>query len=293
MAAVRPIETRYAGCRFRSRLEARWAVFLDTVGVRWEYEAEGYDTPAGPYLPDFLLYLREPTLFEIKPESDLGACRRALAAGATPARRRLWHAAPRPARSVPTARRWPPEPVPRRVGQLLRLLCLPVVQRGRHRVHGPRRPGVRVRPPHRRRGSGTAQTASSPRTRTRSTATTTRTSSPATTRRSCPVRARRDPAQRLRRGSGHRPDGTRMAGPSGGASDRVGAVFPTSGLSPRPGRRRRRHRRTQGVLGAHQGGVAVDRVRPQRPGPSDGAAVVGRVRRLRRLPDPPRRTAGG
>lgn len=38
-----PIETRYKGYRFRSRLEARWAVFFDVLGVRWEYEPEGYD----------------------------------------------------------------------------------------------------------------------------------------------------------------------------------------------------------------------------------------------------------
>lgn len=67
--SIKAIETLYAGCRFRSRLEARWAVFLDHLGVRWDYEAEGYDTPAGPYLPDFLLYLPEPTLFEVKPEN--------------------------------------------------------------------------------------------------------------------------------------------------------------------------------------------------------------------------------
>ena len=52
---IRAIETRYAGCRFRSRLEARWAVFFDTMGVRWEYEPKGFVTEAGPYLPDFLL----------------------------------------------------------------------------------------------------------------------------------------------------------------------------------------------------------------------------------------------
>lgn len=39
---IRPIETRYAGCRFRSRLEARWAVFFDTLGVKWKYEPEGF-----------------------------------------------------------------------------------------------------------------------------------------------------------------------------------------------------------------------------------------------------------
>lgn len=53
---IKAIETRYAGCLFRSRLEARWAVFFDTLGVRWEYEKEGYDLgEAGWYLPDFWL----------------------------------------------------------------------------------------------------------------------------------------------------------------------------------------------------------------------------------------------
>jgi hypothetical protein len=53
---LRSIETRYAGCRFRSRIEARWAVFLDELGVTWEYEAEGVELPSGTrYLPDFWL----------------------------------------------------------------------------------------------------------------------------------------------------------------------------------------------------------------------------------------------
>jgi hypothetical protein len=43
MGEVKAIETRYAGCRFRSRLEARWAVFFDALGVKWEYEREGFD----------------------------------------------------------------------------------------------------------------------------------------------------------------------------------------------------------------------------------------------------------
>ncbi|GIH51929.1 hypothetical protein SAMN05421833_108209 [Microbispora rosea] len=50
---ITAIETRYAGCRFRSRLEARWAVFFDHQGIRWEYEPKGFMTAAGPYLPDF------------------------------------------------------------------------------------------------------------------------------------------------------------------------------------------------------------------------------------------------
>jgi hypothetical protein len=53
---INPIETWYAGCRFRSRLEARWAVFFDHLGIRWMHEAQGYKLPSGVrYLPDFAL----------------------------------------------------------------------------------------------------------------------------------------------------------------------------------------------------------------------------------------------
>lgn len=68
---IKPIETRYKGYRFRSRLEARWAVFFDALGIRWEYEPEGFDLgPHGWYLPDFWL----PELdcwAEIKPEQPI------------------------------------------------------------------------------------------------------------------------------------------------------------------------------------------------------------------------------
>lgn len=54
---MKPIETEYKGYRFRSRLEARWAVFFDACGVKWEYEPEGFDLGDGLYyLPDFLLH---------------------------------------------------------------------------------------------------------------------------------------------------------------------------------------------------------------------------------------------
>ena len=53
---LKPIETYYNGYRFRSRLEARWAVFFDALGIKWEYEPEGYELPGGiRYLPDFYL----------------------------------------------------------------------------------------------------------------------------------------------------------------------------------------------------------------------------------------------
>jgi hypothetical protein len=51
---VKPIETIYKDYRFRSRLEARWAVFFDTLDVKYIYEKEGYDLGEfGWYLPDF------------------------------------------------------------------------------------------------------------------------------------------------------------------------------------------------------------------------------------------------
>lgn len=51
---IKPIETRYKGYRFRSRLEARWAVFFDDMRFSWEYEPEGFVLNDGThYLPDF------------------------------------------------------------------------------------------------------------------------------------------------------------------------------------------------------------------------------------------------
>jgi len=54
--ALQAIETSYRGYRFRSRLEARYAVFFDALGVRWGYEVEGFRLSDGDhYLPDFWL----------------------------------------------------------------------------------------------------------------------------------------------------------------------------------------------------------------------------------------------
>lgn len=53
--SVSAIPTRYAGCHFRSRLEARWAVFFDHLKLLWQYEPEGFALPSGWYLPDFWL----------------------------------------------------------------------------------------------------------------------------------------------------------------------------------------------------------------------------------------------
>ena len=57
MNTIAAIPTEYKGYRFRSRLEARWAVFFDLCGMQWEYEPEGFSLGDGRgYLPDFLLH---------------------------------------------------------------------------------------------------------------------------------------------------------------------------------------------------------------------------------------------
>lgn len=53
---MKAIETKYNGYKFRSRLEARWAVFFDEMGIKYEYEPEGFEMSDGTkYLPDFYL----------------------------------------------------------------------------------------------------------------------------------------------------------------------------------------------------------------------------------------------
>lgn len=54
---IQAINTYYSGHHFRSRLEARWAHVFNDLGIRWEYEPQGYHVGEDrrPYLPDFLL----------------------------------------------------------------------------------------------------------------------------------------------------------------------------------------------------------------------------------------------
>lgn len=53
---MKVIETTYNGHRFRSRLEARTAVLMDSVCIPYIYEPEGFAFEDGTtYLPDFYL----------------------------------------------------------------------------------------------------------------------------------------------------------------------------------------------------------------------------------------------
>ena len=67
MNDLRAIETTCLGHRFRSRLEARWAIVFECLGIAWNYEREAFRLPGGTgYLPDF--YLPEMRLWvEVKP----------------------------------------------------------------------------------------------------------------------------------------------------------------------------------------------------------------------------------
>lgn len=66
---IQAIETRYAGYHFRSRLEARWAVFFDSLKIKYRYEPEGFKFGGECYLPDF--YLPDLRMFaEVKPDAS-------------------------------------------------------------------------------------------------------------------------------------------------------------------------------------------------------------------------------
>lgn len=91
--SIAPLETRYAGCRFRSRLEARWAVFFNTLRIPWQYEPQGFQIAEEAYLPDFYLP-QSKTWVEVKgTEEDFlakGALYSTAAAGALPGTADVW-----------------------------------------------------------------------------------------------------------------------------------------------------------------------------------------------------------
>lgn len=75
MPNLKAIATSYNGYRFRSRLEARWAVFFSALGLVWEYEPEGFDLGEGVYyLPDFKVHYPDGDYwFEVKPAGPMSA----------------------------------------------------------------------------------------------------------------------------------------------------------------------------------------------------------------------------
>ena len=66
---LRVLPTTYHNIKFRSRLEARWAAYFDMIGVKWQYEPEGYQLDCGNYCPDFLCE-KGSFFVEVKPTEE-------------------------------------------------------------------------------------------------------------------------------------------------------------------------------------------------------------------------------
>ena len=72
---IKAIPTTYAGVKFRSRLEARWAAFFDLCGWKWDYEPFDLDG----WAPDFRLKIGDIIfLVEVKPFDLNAAIERAI-----------------------------------------------------------------------------------------------------------------------------------------------------------------------------------------------------------------------
>lgn len=72
---IKPIETIYKNYRFRSKLEAHWAVCFELMGLNWAYEYNGYNLgDLGWYLPDFVLTspYGQKYVYEVKPREYKG-----------------------------------------------------------------------------------------------------------------------------------------------------------------------------------------------------------------------------
>lgn len=73
---LQAIETIWAGYRFRSRLEARWAVFFNAIGLDYQYENEGFHVEGYDgeediyYLPDFY-FPKQQVYAEVKGSKEL------------------------------------------------------------------------------------------------------------------------------------------------------------------------------------------------------------------------------
>jgi hypothetical protein len=66
-AGLEPVLTLYNEILYRSRLEARTAVWLTSMGWQFEYEKSHSELPSGRYLPDFqVLFEDDWTWFEVK-----------------------------------------------------------------------------------------------------------------------------------------------------------------------------------------------------------------------------------
>jgi|GEM_PF-5799271 len=66
--ALTPMPVTYQGRVMRSKLEGKWACFLDALRLRWDYEAEWFSLLGHGYAPDFRLIDYPRTWAEVKPD---------------------------------------------------------------------------------------------------------------------------------------------------------------------------------------------------------------------------------
>lgn len=70
---VTPLPTTWNGVAYRSRTEARFAVFMTTAGIPFEHEPQAYRVAGRGYLPDFRIRPHrgaDQVWMEIKPSVD-------------------------------------------------------------------------------------------------------------------------------------------------------------------------------------------------------------------------------
>lgn len=64
------VPTTFNGIRYRSRLEAKWAAFMDALAIKFEYEPGRFPLSVGGfYVPDFRIPQFDAWL-EVKPAND-------------------------------------------------------------------------------------------------------------------------------------------------------------------------------------------------------------------------------
>lgn len=72
MGDYKPRPTMYRGIKMRSRLEADFAQYLDSVEAEWSYEPTCFAGPIGQWLPDFRAESGNSVYYvEVKPENFL------------------------------------------------------------------------------------------------------------------------------------------------------------------------------------------------------------------------------
>ncbi len=83
LKAIKPIQVSFDGITYRSKTEARWAIFFKELGITALYEEEGFEIPIESggkirYLPDFHVPSQDrfpmDIYFEIKPSVAGGIC---------------------------------------------------------------------------------------------------------------------------------------------------------------------------------------------------------------------------